>query len=452
MYFHLKNADGTKRAFEPNETESRPVAIITDTEIAGTDALIVKVKNARRALANAYFRFYGIDLSDVKLIGITGTNGKTTTAYLIEQILAFDGRKVGFIGSGRIVANGISLTDEYYSMTTPDPDLLYSTIKKMTDMGIKHIVMEVSSHALALDKLAPLTFDVAVFTNLSHEHLDFHGTQEEYYRSKMKLFSKSRLSIFNLDDSYCRRAYSECKTQKLSVGIIFDADVRAKEPVLLGFRGSRFFYRAEKFMFRMNLPLVGAYNIYNALFATAAVAALGVRPCVAKEAVRGVKAPPGRFNIFRSDVTVISDYAHTPEALENVLKTANSCKNQGQKLITVFGCGGERDKSKRPLMGRIAEELSDVVVITEDNSRSEKTESIINDILCGINDKSKAAVIPKRSEAIEIAAASAAPGDIILVLGKGAEKYNIDQSGAHPFDETKLIKKALAARSGSKKR
>ncbi len=453
IYFYIKGRKREAETVKKLLLEKMPVCVVCEEDFSDlfSGIAVLTCKNVRELLAFAYARFYGIDMKRLKFAGVTGTNGKTTVATMICEILAEEGKKVGFIGTGKIISDTRTLTPFDYSMTTPDPDLLYSSIKRMEDDGCEYIVMEVSSHSLAYDKVAPIYFDVAVFTNLSHEHMDFHGDTEEYYQTKMKLFEKAKLGIFNIDDEYARRGFSECECEKKSVGVLWDADVMAKEPHSLGFSGSSYLYRAKDFIFRMNLPLVGAYNIYNSLCAISAAHALGARPCIAKRALKKMKSPEGRFEIINDDVMVIIDYAHTPEALENVLKTINSCKNAGQKLFCVFGCGGDRDKDKRPLMGEVAEKNSDFVVVTEDNSRGEVREKIITDILSGISDKSRSAAIPSREDAIECAVLDAPVGAVIAVLGKGAERYNIDKDGVHPFDEREIIKNALLKRKGEGK-
>lgn len=449
IYFHLGSTTHVMRNFK----EAPAAAVIDEDADQYSDCAfpVLAVKNIRRLLAFAYFRFYNVDTCGLKFVGVTGTNGKTTTAYMIKSILNAEGRITGFIGTGKIESNGKLLSDYDYSMTTPDPDILYSALDRMKKDGCEYIVMEVSSHALALEKLAPITFDVSVFTNLSHEHLDFHKNMQSYYRAKMRLFEQSRLGIFNIDDAYVRRAFAECDCKKTSVGILWCADTVAGEPVLRGLSGSSYLYRARDFIFRMNLPLAGAYNIYNSLCAITAAVALGCRPCVAKHTLEALSSPDGRFEVIESDITVIIDYAHTPAAMENTLKTAKSCKNAEQKLICVFGCGGARDKAKRPIMGRIAESLSDFTIITEDNSRTEDSEAIINGILSGISNRSRISVIPSRKAAIEAAILNAPVASVIAILGKGAEKYNIDKNGTHPFDERKIISEAIEKRKQSKR-
>lgn len=450
VFFHIRGVNYDTEELNSEIVDKKPCAIVCDYEskISSEEIPIFYVKNARVALAWAYYKYYGIDSESTRFVGVTGTNGKTTTATMIKTALASEGRRVGFIGTGKIESDGHVISKFDYSMTTPDPDVLYSAIKRMQSDGCEYIIMELSSHAIALGKLAPIFFELIVFTNLSHEHIDFHGNMESYYKTKLEIFKRTKLGIFNVDDYYVRRAYSECECQRKSVGILREADVLAKEPKMLGLDGSSYLYRDKDFIFRMNLPLPGAYNIYNSLCALCASIALGCRPCVAKKALANMKAPDGRLQIIKgADLTVIIDYAHTPFAFENVLKTISSAKNIEQKLICVFGCGGLRDKNKRPLMAEAAERFSDFLVITEDNSRSESRESIINEIMLGVTDKSKTAVIPSRQEAIESAIFDASAGDIIAVLGKGAEKYNIDSTGTHPFDEKEIIENALARRA-----
>ncbi len=450
VYFHLKGKKRDPRKTAEIINEKKPVCVISEEAFSefSLTVPVINCKNIRLLLSYCFARYSAVNFKQLKFVGITGTNGKTTVASMLKAILEEDGKRVGFIGTGKIISNGRTLNPFDYSMTTPDPDLLYPSIKKMQEDGCEYIIMEVSSHALAYEKIAPIYFEASVFTNLSHEHIDFHGEVEEYYKTKLKLFEQSGIGIFNIDDEYGRRAFSVCECEKRSVGILWNADVTAKEPEFKGFLGSSYLYRAKDFIFRMNLPLSGAYNIYNSLCALSCAHALGVRPCVAKSALEKMKSPEGRFETFFDDITVIIDYAHTPKAFENVLKTINSCKNPEQKLFCVFGCGGERDKEKRPLMGKAAEENADFLVITEDNSRGESRENIINDILCGITDKSNCAVIPSRTDAIECAVLDAPKGAVIALLGKGAEKYNIDNRGVHHFDESEIVKNALRKRKG----
>ncbi len=403
--------------------------------------------NPRLLLSAACFRFSRIDLSVLKIIGITGTNGKTSTALLTVEILKAAGYQVGFIGTGRIEFDGVSLCGGDYSMTTPDPWILYPAIKEMQVRGCEIIVMEVSSHALALEKVAPLKFEYSVFTNLSAEHLDFHGNIEDYYAAKKKLLSLSSNVVFNIDDHYARRAYKEFSGRKISVGILWRGDIWATCLKNQGFSGLEYMYRTHSYLFKMRLSLAGVHNIYNSMLATAVCTDLGVKPCVAKQALASIPALPGRFEIIKSDITVIIDYAHTSFAFENILKEIHRSKLPREQLWVVFGCGGERDIEKRPKIAASAERYADRIIVTSDNSRGEDIQKIISDIKAGFRGDSYE-IIEDRASAVKTAIKKAPEGAVIAIIGKGAEKYNIDKSGYHPFDEKALVLDALSQRKG----
>lgn len=427
-----------------------PSAILHDTELnCDFPCPTVKVENARRCMAHLCSRLFEVNYDKTKFVGVTGTNGKTTTATLIYEMLYRNGYRVGFIGTGKIIYMNEKYSDSFYSMTTPDPTILYESIAKMQKNGCEIIVMEVSSHSIALEKIAPILFEYSIFTNLSAEHLDFHGTIEEYYQTKLKLFSQTRTGIFNLDDKFSARAMHDTVglCEQISVGIVWDSSITARDIILDGFSGASYLYRDEKRIFRVKLSLVGYYNVYNSLLALTCVIALGLPACKAKAALEQIKNVDGRFEIHKQDVMVIIDYAHTPDAFENVLKTVNLLKKSWQNIITVFGCGGERDKEKRHHMGKIAEKYSTKVIVTEDNSRSEPTEQIISDIISGMKDCKKRCVITSRSEAINHAIINAENDDIILILGKGHERYTVNRYGVHEYDEREIVNSALIKRN-----
>lgn len=426
-----------------------PRAIICDEDREiEVSVPLIRVKNARATLAKICSRFNGIDYKKTAFIGVTGTNGKTTTATMIYEIMKHAGYRAGFIGTGKIEFMEKRLSEKMYSMTTPDPELLYPSIKRMQESGCEVIVMEVSSHALALDKLAPIPFAYSVFTNLSAEHMDFHTDIEDYYNAKLKLFLQSKCGIFNADDKFCERAMKDLEgvCSILSIGVLWDADAMARDVILNGFDGSSYIYREKNLLFKVKLSIPGHYNIYNSLLALKCAIAFGIRPCIAKEAVNSIKKIDGRFEIIKSDISVIIDYAHTENAFQNIFKAIKSAKNQRQNIITVFGCGGDRDKSKRPKMAAVAESNSDLVIVTLDNSRSENEGEIISDILSGMSDAKKRKVITSRANAITHAILSAQSDDIVLILGKGHERYNIDRNGYHDFDERTVIRDALEKR------
>lgn len=428
----------------------KPCAIICERDAVPyiNSIPIFVTDSVRKILPFIYSRFYKIDFSKMLFCGITGTNGKTSTATILSRILSYSGRKVGFIGTGRITIGEETLTDNNYSMTTPDPDLLYSSIKRMEVSGCDAVVMEVSSHALHFYKTLAIPYEICIFTNLSPEHMDFHSDMEDYYSCKMRLFKQTRLGIFNLDDSYSRRAYNEMSSRKTSVGIVNTAEYMARRISSDGLYKIEFVFSHETLSFKVRLSFGGDYNIYNSMHAIVGALYLGVDPILIQESLHKMPGVDGRLEIIEDAVTVIVDYAHTPRALENVLKTINTAKNSGQNLITVFGCGGERDRAKRPDMAHIAEIYSDRVIVTTDNSRGESELDIIRDILEGFSNTDKRIVIASREAAIEHAILSAREKDLIAIIGKGHEQYNIDKNGYHPFNEKDIILRALKKRKG----
>ncbi len=446
ILFITKTSSGKSRGISPAGCSAAMIVCEDDEPLDATDVPRLITENARRSLAIAASNLYQIDYEKVKLVGVTGTNGKTTTATMIRNILTYDGHLCGFIGTGKIKIGDSEIQPQGYTMTTPDPLLLYKSIAAMQDAGCEYIVMEVSSHALMLEKLAPIRFEVGLFTNLSGEHLDFHADMESYYQAKKRLFERSACGIFCVDDPYSKRAYDEVECERISVGIINSADVYATDICLMGLSGSKIFYREKDRIFGLHLPYVGAFNVYNALMAIKCAIRLGVRPCIAKAAMTVGESIDGRMEMIHDDVTVIIDYAHTPDALENALKTLYSAKKPKQKLRVVFGCGGNRDSVKRPLMGIVASKYADDIILTEDNSRDEDTMQIIRDIASGIPSQASYSIIPRRSDAITEAILSAAKDDIIAVFGKGHERYIIDKNGMRVFDERVIINTALELR------
>ncbi len=403
---------------------------------------IIRVKSVRTALSYALSIAYDIDYDRIKVIGITGTNGKTTTATLIYEILRRCGYKAGFIGTGKIISDGVLLSDELYSMTTPDPTVLYPAIAKIINDGCSYLVMEVSSHSIALGKVAPIRFEYAIFTNLDDDHLDFHCNKDDYFRTKLKLFVSAKRGLFNLDDEYSRKAATLAQCERSTFGIINEGDAYATEVSIKELSKTTFFYRSKNLIFKVNSRLSGAFNVYNTLAAIKSVIDLGIKPCVAKKAIEDIDGIEGRMEIIDGNVKSVIDYAHTPAAFYNCLKTLKQSVKNEQKLIIVFGCGGDRDKFKRPLFGRYADAFADKIIITEDNCRSEAFDSIVKDIVAGI-DKKEFDVIPDREKAIRHAFKCALPGDIVAVIGKGHEKYKITGGVYTAFDERKIIKEAM---------
>lgn len=430
------------------ECKVAPLAVICDANAVLPDNFpAIRVENPRLAMANVFFRFENPRLESIKIIGITGTNGKTSTASLINSILTDVGYKTGFIGTGKIEVGGEKISEVNYSMTTPDPDLLYGSLRRMSYAGCEAIIMEVSSHALALDKVAPIRFDYGVFTNMSKEHTDFHGDMDSYFSAKCKLFDMCECAVFNIDDEYAKRAYDLCKTRKISAGIIWRGDCWATNIENHGFDGVDYIYHENNFSFKAKLSLPGIYNAYNSMLAAAVCIDMGCRPCDVKKSMKRVSGISGRYEVIKDKISVIIDYAHTPSAFENILKDLSAIKGE-KRLTVVFGCGGNRDREKRPMMAKIAEKYSDRIIVSSDNSRDENIKDIICDIIRGF-DKGRYEIIESRADAITDAIKKAEDGDVVAVIGKGPEKYNIDSSGYHPFDEKEIIDSALRLRDKS---
>ena len=403
----------------------------------------VLVKNSREALALLSANFYGQPSKALRLIGITGTNGKTTTSYLIKTILEkTTGKKVGLIGTNQnMIGDEIIETER----TTPESADLQKLFSEMRDKGCTYVVMEVSSHSLSLGRVAGLHFEVGVFTNLTQDHLDFHGTMEEYKNAKAKLFDQSSIGIINMDDkageSYLKTA--PCKMFSYSANKN-EADLVAKN-IQLRADSVKFEAVIEGQIARMILNIPGMFSVYNALSAIGCLLNLGLELSDIASAIKEVKGVVGRTEVVKTgtDYTVMIDYAHTPDGVENILKAARGFSKG--RVVALFGCGGDRDRTKRPKMGQIAQKLSDFVIVTSDNPRTENPTSIINDILTGMSDtKCPYVVIPDRREAIVYALENAKPNDTIILMGKGHETYQEINHVKFHLDEREEISQYFA--------
>lgn len=397
---------------------------------------VIKVKNSRRALAVAAANYFEKPADKLKLIGITGTNGKTTSCFMIKKILESSGYKVGLVGT---IANYIGDKKILAHRTTPESLELQKLFKEMVDYGVQYCVMEVSSHSLYLDRVYGIQFAEGIFTNLTRDHLDFHKTFENYYDAKMILFRNSKKSIINMDDVYGEKVYNDVENDKITVGTKDNCDVKA-ENLRMHSRGVDFdlVYKNERTRVKLNIP--GRYNVINALGSAAACLCENLSIKQVKEGLENLLAVPGRCETatqnYNLGFEIIVDYAHTPDGLLNILKTVREFTKG--KLISVFGCGGDRDKTKRPIMGSIGSELSDVAIVTSDNPRSEEPTSIIKDIVEGIKEDNYI-VIPDRKEAIRKAITLAEKDDVIVVAGKGHEDYQILKDKTIHFDEKEII-------------
>ena len=433
----------------PDFLKSGARAIITENKarFPKSKVPVIEVKSARRAFSYAMSNICEINYDAISFIGVTGTNGKTSTATMIRKILEYNEKRVGFIGTGKIEFENKRYTDNYYSMTSPDPDILYPVIKDMQSSGCEIIVMEASSHALELEKLAPINYKIGVFTGLSHEHLEFHGSMEKYFNAKEKLIKNSDMAIINFDDPWGKRLYEKYENKATGIGVVWRSDIYATDVENFGLCGIGYIYKGKNFITRIKLPLPGLYNIYNSMLAFDVAYKLNISPKNIKSALESIDKIDGRCECIFDEITVVLDYAHTSYALENILKTINYDKDLRQKVVLVFGCGGERDPSKRPLMAKVAEKFADKIILTNDNPRGEDETKIIRDIESGFTKKCYA-VIRDRKEAITYAIRNASVGDIVVIAGKGHEKYIHDKNGYRYFDEKEIIKNAMKLRKG----
>jgi UDP-N-acetylmuramoyl-L-alanyl-D-glutamate--2,6-diaminopimelate ligase len=409
----------------------------------------VAVESARAAMGPVAARFYGDPTAELQVVGVTGTNGKTTTAFIVRALLEASGRRCGLLGTVTSIVGG---KERGAGRTTPEAIDLQADFRAMLEGGERACAMEVSSHALALGRTDGVRFAAAIFTNLTQDHLDFHGTMEEYFQAKRRLFLPNApgVSVVNLDDPYGRRLAAELP-DAVTFAIERDAQYRAQD-VRVGHDGCRLRLETPQGMRALRLPLPGQFNVSNALGALAAVHALGGDlDTLVEELARGVRVP-GRMEPVNEgqEYAVLVDYAHTPDSLENVLGAARELT--GGRVICVFGAGGDRDTGKRALMGEIAARGADVVVVTSDNPRSEQPEAIIAQIVEGAArarpvGAPKIAVKPDRREAIHHAVAAARPGDVVLIAGKGHEQgQEFDAGRVVPFDDVAVAREALRAR------
>jgi UDP-N-acetylmuramoyl-L-alanyl-D-glutamate--2,6-diaminopimelate ligase len=460
VFVALRGVKADGAAFAMDALRRGALAIVSEARPPdGVTLPWIRVTDGRIALAALAAEFYGHPSDELTLVGITGTNGKTTTSYLLASIFEAAGMR-----SGRIGTVGYRIADREIeaARTTPEAPDLQRMLREMVAQGCAACVMEVSSHALSLRRADSLRFAAAIFTNLTRDHLDFHGDMEEYFRAKRRLFEllpEDGFGIANLDD---RRGpeFAAIARRPVTYAIDAPADVRPG-PLTYSLAGLSFEARTPRGTLRLRSSLVGRPNTYNILAAAAAAMALDLPFNAIEDGVAALENVPGRFELVSradDDVRVVVDYAHTDDALKNLLATARPLAEG--RLITVFGCGGDRDRTKRPLMGAVAARLSDLVIVTSDNPRSEDPEQIIEEVKRGIvvpadrmSPKSQPAAkstpflsIVDRREAIARAVRDARPGDLVLVAGKGHEKYQQIADRTLPFDDVEVAREALARR------
>jgi UDP-N-acetylmuramoyl-L-alanyl-D-glutamate--2,6-diaminopimelate ligase len=458
VFVALKGLKADGGAFAEQAVSRGARAIVSESAAAeGITVPWVVVRDARLALALLADRFFNHASRRMPVIGVTGTNGKTTTSYLLCSILDAAGLHAGMLGT---VAYRIGGEDREASRTTPEAPDVQQLLNEMLEHGAKSAVMEVSSHALSLKRVDGMRFAAGVFTNLTRDHLDFHDDMEDYFAAKRRLFEMlpdGAPGVINMDDPRGATLVEIC-SRPVTYAINGKADV-LPGPIEMTLNGLRVDIATPKGVVPVTSKLVGRPNVYNILAATATAMALDVPAEAIARGVATLSGVPGRFEVVSQpgdEVTVVVDYAHTDDALRNLLETARPLTSE--RLITVFGCGGDRDRSKRPLMGMVAARLSDVVVITSDNPRSEEPKRIIEEIERGIPAGTHASTrapmvesVVERADAIERAISIAAKGDVVLIAGKGHEKYQQIGDRVLPFDDGEVARAALARRRGSQK-
>jgi UDP-N-acetylmuramoyl-L-alanyl-D-glutamate--2,6-diaminopimelate ligase len=440
LFFCVPGFTRDGHEFAPDAVARGAVALVVERSL-GLGVPEIAVESVRAAMAPAAAAFYGDPTATLETVGVTGTNGKTTTAFLTRALLEADGRQTGLLGTVKSVIGG---REHEVERTTPEAIDLQRTFRAMLEGGDSACVMEVSSHALALHRADAIHFAAAIFTNLTQDHLDFHPTMEAYFAAKRGLFTDARPRhvIVNVDDRYGARLAGELPGA-LTFALDRPATYRAKD-VHTGLTGSRFLVETPDGRLPLSSPLRGRFNVYNVLGALAAARALGVPAETCAEAIAVAGQVPGRFQTVDAGqpFAVLVDYAHTPDSLENVLRAARALTEH--RLHVVFGCGGDRDRGKRPLMGAIARRLADRVIVTSDNPRSEDPEAIIDEILAGSGHEVEHH--PDRREAIARALADAEPGDVVVIAGKGHEQGQEFAGGRKlPFDDATVARELLRA-------
>lgn len=443
VFVAIRGFESDGHRYIPQAVANGAACVICE-EKPSLDVPYVIVADSRLALAVASKNLFGNPGGEMAIIGVTGTNGKTTTTYLIKHLLEQKkGATVGLIGT-----NGNMIGSEFLhtERTTPESYELQKLLREMADAGCTHVVMEVSSHSLVLNRVAGLRFAVGIFTNLTQDHLDFHKTMDEYARAKSLLFSMCDAAVINLDDEWSGFMLERCKCPALTFSEGERGDLTASG-IGLSASGVKFKarYRGETEDVKLGIP--GLFSVYNALGVMGAGLSLGISLHDCADSLASAKGVKGRVEVVPTDgdYTILIDYAHTPDALENVLKSMRRVTKG--RLVALFGCGGDRDRTKRPIMGRIAAENADFVVVTSDNPRTEDPKAIIADIVAGMEHTSTPReVITGRPEAIEWAIEHHEPGDVIVLAGKGHEDYQIVGREKHHMDEREIVADILKKR------
>lgn len=428
-----------------NESKSKG-AVCAITEYESDDSFIIVVEDVRLAMSQMYKNYYNNPSKKMKIICITGTNGKTSTAMFLYSILKSAKKSVGLISTVKCLINdlrydikgGADTLNYGASMTTPDPGVLYKTLFQMKKAGVEYVVMEASSHALELKKLDGLNIEIGVFTNLSKEHLDFHENENCYFKAKQRLFNMSKNKIINLDDKY-GEILSNNYPESCTISMIKNANLRIKR-VKISSTGSSFFCFYKEKKIKIKTSILGDFTIYNIALAILSSKLLGIKTKYIKKGIKKCQLIEGRVEKIRNNIYI--DYAHTPEAMERVLMYFKKIF-PNKKIKVLFGCGGDRDKTKRKEMGKIASNLADSIIVTSDNSRYEDPLKIVENIKEGINPSIDYCIILDRKEAIVYAINNLKKNEVLILLGKGHENYEILNGNKKFFSEKEIIIEAL---------
>jgi UDP-N-acetylmuramoyl-L-alanyl-D-glutamate--2,6-diaminopimelate ligase len=448
LFFAIRGTGTDGHLFIDKAIEKGAIAIVSETlpETVSSDVTYVIVKNSSEAMGQVASNFYGHPSSRLELVGVTGTNGKTTTVTLLYQLFMRMGHKTGLIST---ISNKVNEKVFPSTHTTPDPIRLNELLSCMVAEGCTHCFMEVSSHAIDQKRIAGLTFKGGIFTNLTHDHLDYHKTFAAYLKAKKTFFDhlpSGTFALVNKDDKNGSIMVQNTKAKTYNYSLQSPADFRCRI-VENQFHGLELNIQGQECWFR----LIGVFNAYNLLVVYSAGILLGLDSQAILTVLSAIEPVEGRFNYLTSKtgVTAIVDYAHTPDAIQNVLETINSIRTFNEQLIMVVGAGGNRDKTKRPIMAKIACQWSDKVILTSDNPRFEEPEQIIEEMKKGVDIESskKMMVVVNRREAIMVASRLSRPGDILLVAGKGHETYQEIRGVKYPFDDKEVLKEALEIES-----
>ncbi len=435
------NVDGHNFIDKAVDSGASVVVVSDDKDYSNVNATVVKVDNTREALSLLASKFYGEPTKSFKLIGVTGTNGKTSTTYFAEQILRALNNKTGVIGTTGALINGEQIDFSFETSTTPDAHQLQSVFATMKDKGTDCVVMEVTSQGLDQKRVYGSNFDMAIFTNLTQDHLDYHGTMEEYFKAKCLLFENSKGIVVNIDDEYGQRI-SETYKNVFTVSLEKDADLVAKNIKYFG-DGSTFdiIFGGKTKSVRVNTP--GKFTVYNVLCAIGALVNTGFNFDEVTDALSSIKGVRGRIQSVENNmgISILVDYAHTPDGLLNIVSSVKEFTKG--RVITVFGCGGDRDRTKRPIMAEIASRLSDVTIVTSDNPRTENADDIVKEVATGIHAEKEHYIVVDRRDAIKKAIEMAKENDSVIVAGKGHEDYQIIGTTKIHFDDVEECEKVV---------